>query len=161
MQNKWIWGCGLGCGTLILLVGLIGISVSQLGLGDKAKSAITDEAEKYYKDLKEKGKIQPEIQEPLSEFITLLKRPDTPLFAGLALTGIMTELMTNESLSADKKLPTIADFTELLKQKPEFDMDDVEEICKKHVDVMNELRKQARERGQEKHDEPQPSSTGS
>jgi len=160
MQNKWIWAGGIGCGALILLAGLVGIGVSQLGLGDKAKSAITNEAEKFYKELNEKGKIQPELQEPVAELITLLKRPDTPLLAGLAVTGITTQLMTNESLGVDQKVPVVTELVDLLKQKPEFSMEDVRDVCKKHVDVLKELKKQARERKEEKRDEPQPSSTG-
>ena len=160
MQNKWLWGCGIGCGAVIVLVGLAGVGIAQLGLGDKAKSAVTDELRKYYDELHKQGKIKPELQEPISELITLLQRPETPFFAGMTTAGIATEFMTSESVSTDKALAVIADFRDLLKQKPEPSLDDIDALCTKHAAIMRQLKEETARRIEEKRSESHDPSTG-
>ena len=150
MQNKWLWGCGIGCGTLILLVGLMAVGISQLGLGEKAKTAMTNELEKFYNELKEKGTLKPELQEPIAEIITLLRRPETPFLAGATITGLVTECMTNEAIGVEKALPMVSDLRDLLKQKPEPSLDDVDKLCDKHGDVMRAVEEQARKQREDR-----------
>ena len=143
MQNKWLWGCGIGCGALIVLVGLVGIGFAGYGLKykDQAKTAITNGLRSYFDKLKQEGKVKVELQEPISELITLVQRPETPVMAMMTITGIVTEIMTNESVDPQLTLPAINDFTDLLKAKPTPTVDEVSEVYKKHEAMLDALDK--------------------
>jgi len=146
MQNKWLWGCGIGCGVLVLLVGLVAIGLAGLGLKykDKALPALLEQFDSHFEQLKKEGKVKPELQEPVAETMALLRRPETPLFAGMTVVGTLAETVeATSSDTADPKqaLPMITDLRDLLKAKPAPTMDELSDVLDKHKDFMKSLDK--------------------
>jgi len=148
MQNKWLWGCGIGCGVIIVLVGLVGIGLAGYGLKykDKAISALNDKLSSRFEQLKKEGKVRVELQEPIAETLTLLRRPETPFFAGMTVIGALAEVVeatttANESVDPEKVLAMVTDFRDLLKAKPAPTMDELRAVYDKHKDLMDSLDK--------------------
>jgi len=146
MQNKWLWGCGIGCGALILIVGLVGIGIAGYGLKYKGKavSAVLEKFSSHFEQLKKEGKVKPELQEPISETIALLQRPETPFFAGMAVIGMITEVLeatTKGSVDSGKALAMVVDIRDLLKAKPAPTMEDLSDLDDKHKDLIKSLDK--------------------
>ena len=146
MQNKWLWGCGIGCGALILIVGLVGIGLVGYGMKykDKALSSILDEFSSHFEQVKKEGKVKPELQGPVDETIALLRRPETPFFAGMTVIGTLTEALeaaTKDSVDSGKVLAMVTDLRDLLKTKPAPTMDELSGVLGKHKELMNSLDK--------------------
>lgn len=146
MQNKWLWGCGIGCGVLILLLGLVGIGLATYGLKykDKAMSAINDEFSSHFEQLKKEGKVRPELQEPIAETLTLLRRPETPFFVGMTTLGLLTQAADvyatgNGSVDPEKVIAMVTDFRDLLRAKPAPTQDEFTVLYLKHKDAMDSL----------------------
>ncbi len=148
MQNKWLWGCGIGCGVIIVLVGLVGVGLAGYGLKykDKAISALNDEVSSRFEQLKKEGKVRPELQEPISETLTLLRRPETPFVVGMAILGLLTQVVeatatANEPVDPEKVLAVVTDFRDLLKANPSPTTDELTAVYDKHKDLMDSLHK--------------------
>lgn len=146
MQNKWLWGCGIGCGVLVLLVGLVAIGLAGLGLKykDKALPGLLDMFDSNFEQLKKEGKVKPELQEPIAETIALLRRPETPLFAGMTVGGTLAETVeatSNDTADPKQALAMITDLRDLLKAKPAPTMEELNDVLNKHKDFMKSLDK--------------------
>jgi hypothetical protein len=143
VRNKWLWGCGIGCGVIIVLLGLAGIGVAGFGFKakEKAMSALTGELRSQFDKRKSEGKIKPELQEPTSELITLVQRPETPMVAAMTVVGLLAYVFENDSVSADRTLPLITDLRDLLKANPTPNLEQINVIHEKHKALIDALEK--------------------
>ena len=148
MQNKWLWGCGIGCGVIIVLMGLIGIGLATYGVkyAGKMTSALNDELSSHFEQLKKEGKVRPELQEPIAETLTLLRRPETPFFVGMTILGLLTQIIEpaateNKPIDPEKALAAVTDFRDLLRAKPAPTQDEFTVLYLKHKDLMDSLHK--------------------
>ena len=146
MQNKWLWGCGIGCGVLVLLVGLVAIGLAGLGLKykDKALPALLDQCDSSFEQLKKEGKVKPELEAPVAETMALLRRPETPLLAGMAMIGMLAELLeatSKGSVDSAEALAMVVDIRDLLKAKAAPTMDELSDLEDKHKMLIKSLDK--------------------
>ncbi len=162
MQNKWLWTCGVGCGALIVIVGLasVGIATQGVKLRSKAVSTLKEGLRTQYEQRKKEGKVKKELQDPIEELITLLERPETPLMAALSVIGITAEILDNESIGIDLALPALNDFRNLFKNKAVPTLDEIADVVDKHNALMEALDKKPPKKSEGSKDESQQPSTG-
>ncbi len=149
MQNKWLWGCGIGCGVLIVLVGLAGLGAATYGIKakDKAMAALTERLRTEFDRLKGEGKIPAELQEPVSELITLVQRPGTPMVTTMVVTGVLANVLSGKPFKTELALPAIVDLRDLLKEKPAPTMDELNALYDKHKAEIDALEADSKKEG--------------
>ena len=134
--NKWLWGCGIGCGVLLLLViALTGIGyfVIQTGLQTMGEMA-SQQIEEQYEPMREQADLPEEYQATYDELVSIATGEEaSPWVRVLALPVILGTLEAGEV--TEEEFEMVQHVANVFRENPDAGLMDLQRIFEEHPEL--------------------------
>ena len=142
-DRTWMVACGIGCGALIVLGGLLAIGgyfVARKGLAQASKGLGRVFAEEYA-GAKADGKFSEEEEAVFGELATLTQREGTAFMVIPMAMVTMTACTEGDEEQREQCLVVASELRDLLRSKPNAGVMDLTEVMAKHPELAGEFQK--------------------
>ena len=134
--NKWLWGCGIGCGVLLLLVIVLGgvmYFVIQTGLQTMGEMA-SQQIEEQYEAMRQQADIPEEYEATYDELVRIATGEDaSPWVRVLALPVILGTLEGGEV--TEEEFEMVQHVAEVFRENPDAGLMDLQRIFEEHPEL--------------------------
>ena len=135
-QNKWLWGCGIGCGALLVLaIVLAGVMyfVVRTGL-DTMGDMASQQLEEHYDTMREQAGIPEEYQATYDELVSIATGEDaSPWVRLLALPVVFGTLEDGEV--TEEEFEMVQHVVEVFRENPDAGLTDLQRIFEEHPEL--------------------------
>jgi len=141
-DRTWLVACGIGCGALIVLGGLMAIGgyfVARKGLAQASKQLGRVFADEYAA-AKADGKFSEEQEAVFGELVTLTQREGTAFMMLPMAMVTMTACTEGDEEQREQCLVIAAELRDLLRSKPNAGVMDLTEVMAKHPQFAEEFQ---------------------
>jgi len=141
-DRTWLVACGIGCGALIVLGGLVAIGaffVARKGLAQASKELGRVFADEYA-TAKAGGKFSEEEEAVFGELVALTQREGTAFMMLPMAMAAMTACTEGDEEQRGQCLVVAAELRDLLRAKPNAGVMDLTEVMAEHPQFAREFQ---------------------
>ncbi len=134
--SKWLWGCTIGCGALLIIAVVAGFLLYRFAMTalDEGTRQLADEFSERYDEWKEADRV-PEEQEPIyDELVEIMHHPDASPFAILLVVGTVASALEDGEVGEDEQQMAEAVLS-LLRENPGVGVFEIGTIFEEHPEL--------------------------
>ena len=140
--HPWLWGCGIGCGVLLIVGGLLTVSgVMFVGrqMGEVRVEGLK-EIERSLAEARAGESLSAEEDEVYAELLELVKREETSFFTSMAAMMFIGLALEGEEEDTAEGLEAAKDLVELLRKDPGAGMTKLGELMARHPGIDKDFK---------------------
>ncbi|NIA13860.1 MAG: hypothetical protein GWP08_07255 [Nitrospiraceae bacterium] len=140
--HPWLWGCGIGCGVLIIVAGLV-VAGGVVFVGrqfDKARVEAMKEIETNLAEARAAETLSAEEDDVYTELLELVKREEATFLTAMAAMMFLGIGLEAEDEEAAEALEAAKELVALLREHPDAGMTQLGELMARHPGIDQDFK---------------------
>ncbi|MFP4172381.1 MAG: hypothetical protein ACLFV4_05655 [Candidatus Hydrogenedentota bacterium] len=139
--NKWLWGCGIGCGVLLVLVIVVGAVmyfVVQTGLQTMGEIA-SQQIDEQYEPMKEQADIPEDYEATYDEVAAIATGENASPWARVLALPVVLGTLEDGEVTEDE-FEMVQHVAEVLRENPDAGLMDLRGIFEEHPQLQESFQ---------------------